>query len=47
MHHRLTQAQISFLIGFCLAFGIQIPPTLPHWDGTNNASFEAGKALSK
>lgn len=42
---KLTQAQISFLIGFCLAMGIQIPKSLPVWDGTNVESFDAGKAL--
>jgi hypothetical protein len=44
---KLTQSQISLLIGFCLAIGLQIPSTLPQWDGTNLASFEAGKALGK
>lgn len=44
--HQLTQGQISLLIGFCLAMGIQIPQSLPNWDGTNTASFDAGKALA-
>jgi len=42
----LTQSQISLLIGFCLAMGIQIPQMLPVWDGTNTASFHTGKALA-
>ena len=42
----LTQSQISLLIGFCLAMGVQIPQMLPVWDGTNTASFDAGKALA-
>lgn len=45
--HQLTQGQISLIIGFCLAMGIQIPPALPHWDSTHATSFEAGKALAK
>lgn len=47
MTHQLTQGQIALLIGFCLAMGIQIPASLPQWDGTNTASFDAGKALAK
>ena len=42
----LTQSHIALLIGFCIATGINIPPMLPVWDGTNTASFDAGKALA-
>lgn len=44
---KLTQSQVALLIGFCLAMGLQIPQSLPLWDGTNTASFYAGKALAK
>jgi hypothetical protein len=42
---KLTQPQIALLIGFCLAMGIKVPQLVPLWDGTNTASFDAGKAL--
>jgi hypothetical protein len=42
-----TQPQIAVLIGFCLSLGLQLPPTLPKWNGADVASFVAGKDLAK
>lgn len=42
-----TQPQIAVLIGFCLSLGVQLPPTLPEWDGADVVSFAAGKQLAK
>lgn len=43
---KLTQPQIAVLIGFCLSLGIQLPPTVPKWDGADVASFAAAKQLA-
>ena len=42
-----TQQQIAVLVGFCLSLGVQLPPSLPKWDGADVASFAAGKDLAK